>query len=119
MKLSFKTLPLSTNQLYRVFRNRSILSARGRANKEYIGWEARSQFHGEPLTGPLAVTVALYWPDRRTHDIDNIKALLDALTGIVWEDDGQIVELHTTKAVDKERPRVEMTVTPAAGVAQG
>ncbi len=54
--------------------------------------------------------MALYWPDRRKHDIDNIKVLLDALTGIVWEDDGQIVELHTTKVFDKEKPRVEVTI---------
>ncbi len=87
-----------------------FLDPRARRCKEAIGWEARSQYRGKPLTGPLAVSVALYWPDRRKHDIDNIKVLLDALTGIVWEDDGQIVELHTTKVFDKEKPRVEVTI---------
>jgi Holliday junction resolvase RusA-like endonuclease len=65
---------------------------------------------GAPLTGPLAVTIDLYWPDRRKHDADNIKVLLDALTGIVWEDDGQISDLHIVKWFDKAEPRVKMKV---------
>ena len=108
MTIELQTLPLSTNQLYRVFQNRSILSARARANKEAIGWEARTQYRGKPLTGPLAVEISLFWGDRRKHDVDNIKALLDTLTGICWEDDGQIVDLHTMKAIDAGRPRVEL-----------
>lgn len=79
--------------------------------KDAIGSEARSQYRGDPLQGPLAVTVDLYWPDRRKHDVDNIKVLLDALSGIAWEDDGQIVDLRTRKHVDKERPRVEIEVS--------
>lgn len=86
------------------------MSAPGRENKEAIGWEARSQYQGKPLEGPLAVTVALYWPTKRNHDVDNIKALLDACTGIVWVDDGQIQDLHTTKAFDNGNPRVEMSI---------
>jgi Holliday junction resolvase RusA-like endonuclease len=84
-----------------------------RAAKEAIGCEARSQYHGAPMTSMLAVSVALYWGDKRKHDIDNIKALLDALSGIVWADDGQITDLHITKAYDKARPRVEMRVVEA------
>lgn len=68
---------------------------------------------GEPLEGPLVVTVDIFWPDRRNHDIENLKGLFDALSGVVWVDDGQIVDLHLTKAVDKENPRLEMTVEPA------
>lgn len=86
---------------------------RVRQAKDAIGWEARSQFHGEPLTGALAVTIDLYWPDRRKHDVDNVKALLDALNGVIWEDDGQIVDLRTRKHFDKENPRAEITVEPA------
>lgn len=102
--------PLFTDQLYRVFRNRSILSAAGRANKEAIGWEARNQFHGEPLTDPLAVTIDIYGPDRRKHDVDNVKELLDAVNGIVWDDDGQILDLRTRKHFDKDDPRLVLSV---------
>jgi Holliday junction resolvase RusA-like endonuclease len=57
--------------------------------------------------------VALYWPTRANHDVDNIKTLLDSCSGIVWEDDGQIADLHITKAYDKENPRCELSVLPA------
>lgn len=55
MTLRFETLPLSTNALYRAVGGRSILSAKGRANKEAIGWEARSQYKGQPMSGSLSV----------------------------------------------------------------
>jgi Holliday junction resolvase RusA-like endonuclease len=110
MTLRFTTLPPSTNNLYVNSGKRRFLNPKARAAKEAIGWEARAQYRGEPLEGPLAVKVALWWPDKRNHDIDNIKALLDALTGILWLDDGQINDLHITKGYDKAQPRVEMTI---------
>lgn len=110
MTLKLSTLPLSTNNLYANGARGRFLTPKGRANKEAMGWEARSQYQGEPLTGPLKVSVALYWPTKRNHDIDNIKGLLDALTDVVWEDDGQIGDLHIRKFYDKANPRVEMEV---------
>lgn len=83
-----------------------------RQAKDAIGWEARAQYRGDPLQGPLAVTLDLHWPNRRKHDVDNIKVLLDALSDILWNDDGQIVDLHTRKHFDKANPRVEMSVEP-------
>ena len=111
MTLRLTTLPPSTNHLYGAGKGGArFLKPEVRVAKEAIAWEARSQYRGTPMSGSLNVSVALYWPDRRKHDIDNIKALLDALTGIVWEDDGDIVELHTKKGFDKANPRVELTV---------
>lgn len=110
MTLKLLTLPVSTNHLYMQRGSARFLDPRARRCKEAIAWEARSQYRGKPLTGSLAVRVQLYWPDRRKHDIDNLKILLDALTGIIWEDDGQIVDLHTTKSYDVSHPRVEVTI---------
>lgn len=108
MKLTFLTMPLTTNSLYaHVGRNR-FLTTSGKENKLNIAWEAREQYRGAPLESPLKVKVALWWGDRRRHDVDNIKALLDSLTGILWVDDSQIQELSITKGVDKSSPRVEM-----------
>ena len=109
MTLTLRTLPPTTNHLYIQGSGRRFTSPKAKAAKEAIGWEARSQYQGEPLEGPLAVRIALYWPDRRNRDVDNVKALLDALTSILWLDDGQIVDLHLTKAVDRENPRVELS----------
>ncbi len=111
MKLVFRTMPPSTNHLYGRGKSSVFLKEDVRTAKEAIGWEARSQYPGEPLPGPLKVTVDLFWPDRRKHDIDNgLKLLLDALTGIVWEDDDQVSDLRVRKAIDQVEPRVEVEV---------
>lgn len=117
-RITLKTLPLGTNNLYGHAGHRRFLMPKARVNKEAMSWEARAQFKGAPLTGPLKVSVALYWPTRANHDVDNIKALLDSMTGILWEDDGQITDLHITKAYDKANPRVELelsTLPPLEG----
>jgi len=57
------------------------------------------------------MTAHLYHGTKRERDIDNFsKLLLDALTGIVYEDDSQIVSLTITKAYDKENPRVDVEI---------
>ena len=110
MTLSFKTMPLGTNNLYVNGKHGRFMAPKARENKQALQWEARSQFRGKTLPGPLAVEITLFWGDRRKRDIDNIKILLDSLTGIVWDDDSQIEDLHTMKAIDKDNPRVEMRV---------
>lgn len=90
----------------------TYIQPRVRAAKDAIAWEARSQYRGKPLSGPIAVEVSLFWGDRRKHDWDNNKAFFDALNGIVWEDDGQIKDAHILVEYDKTEPRVEMRVWP-------
>jgi len=53
----------------------------------------------QPLEGRLAVHVALYPPDKRKRDIDNVlKSLLDACEHAgCYENDSQIDELHITR----------------------
>jgi len=59
----------------------------------------------------IAVTVYIYRP-RASGDLDNrLKALLDALNGLVWEDDRQVVEIHAYRAEDKANPRAEVVVS--------
>lgn len=48
-------------------------------------------------------------------DIDNIvKAVLDALNGVAYRDDTQVVELHVRKQYS-EKPRVEVCITKTGG----
>lgn len=64
--------------------------------------------------GPVAVILRV-WRPRRRGDIDGIvKVLLDSLTGIAWDDDACVCELHIYRDDDKERPRVEVTVEEVA-----
>ena len=108
-KIILETPLISTNALYFTGGQRR-LTPKARYIKHSIGWEARDQFHGEPLKGDLRIRVEMYFGDKRKRDIDNIKALLDALSGIVWEDDSQIVELHLFKHVGAKKPRIEISL---------
>ena len=51
------------------------------------------------FSGPVAVVLYLYPPDRRRRDLDNVvKAVLDALVlGGLLKDDSQVVELRVVK----------------------
>lgn len=107
-KIILETPLISTNALYFSGGPRR-LTPRARMIKDSIGWEARTQYHGEPKTGDLCVRIELHFKDKRRRDIDNIKALLDALSGILWDDDSQIIELHLFKYTGAAHPRVEIS----------
>lgn len=73
-----------------------------------------------PLTVPLCVTMRVFrqkpkhMPKSRTHcttkpDLDNYIKCLDALNGIFWVDDSQIIELRATKEYGTN-PRTEITI---------
>jgi Holliday junction resolvase RusA-like endonuclease len=62
----------------------------GKALKGQYQWEARVQWTGKPLEGDIEVSITLYVGTKRRADLDNFNKLsLDALTGIVYEDNGQ------------------------------
>jgi Holliday junction resolvase RusA-like endonuclease len=62
------------------------------------------------LTGDLTVTVMAYWP-RRGADADAaVKYAQDAMSGIVYADDGLVRRSIGERAHDPEHPRVEVTV---------
>jgi len=65
----------------------------------------------KPLDGPLKITARfiLKRPKKPKNDLpavrpdlDNyLKGLLDALNGLLWHDDAQIVEMHALKLYDE------------------
>ena len=86
-----------------------------------------------PLEGPLQVLVIAYmpvattWSRKKTAsalagvirpgrpDADNLlKAVADALNGVVWRDDAQIAEATISKRYDL-RPRLEIEVSSLGG----
>ena len=106
-----KTKPIPVNQKYGVINGRLLLTKVYRETKEALSWEIRSQVTNKPLTDSVALNVLFYYGDKRKRDIDAyLKILLDAMTGIVYEDDNQVTELHVYKDVDKEEPRTEILV---------
>ena len=92
---------------------------------------ASSQYSRPPLIGPLSVSLTFYRPvqksiskterERRLSneskpvakpDTDNyIKATLDALNGLLWHDDAQIVKIAGEKRYS-DHPRITVSVKP-------
>lgn len=106
--------PPYTNAQYTHARNGQVVLAP--EVKEYrarAGWEAKAQMkeaEAEMATGELEVTINLYRP-RKSGDSDGaIKQLLDALNGIAYLDDSQIVRYEVVRGDDPARPRVEVEI---------
>lgn len=113
MKLTL-SYPPSANDYWRSVRGRVLVSREARAYRERARLEALSQRIGRPLEGPVFVSVAVYRP-RRIGDLDNrLKVMLDALRGVAYEDDDQVVEIHAMRFEDKANPRVEVEVEPSS-----
>jgi len=65
------------------------------------------------LIGPVAVTVKLYFKDRRVRDIDNhFKPLLDALKNVAFEDDGKVFSIYAAKFSEWEEDKIEVSIVP-------
>lgn len=63
-----------------------------------------------PLTGPVRVDLAVYRA-RKSGDLDNrLKIVLDAMQGVFYANDAQIVELHAYLGDDRHEPRIEVEV---------
>ena len=82
--------------------------------KSLIGEFFRLEFkRAQPKWGPYEVCIEIArQPDSADHDVDRVaKAVLDALTGVVFHDDSQVERLLVTK-VEGDRPRIAVTARP-------
>jgi len=106
--LHLNVKPISLNHAYPTGANgRRYLSQEGKDFKELVGWEAKKNW-GSIWLGDkslkFCVVLNLRFSDHRKKDLDNfIKIILDSLTGIVWDDDSQVVDLHDNKRIFGER----------------
>ena len=115
LKIILKGKPRSTNNIYRATCRGKFasvyLSKEGKDLKEDYQWQAKAQYRGRPHINALGIKMKIYHPTHRKNDIDNFNKLaFDSLTGIVWEDDDQIEELHIKKHYDKDSPRIELII---------
>lgn len=109
--ITLLTKPLPVNQKHVFAHGRLILTQKYRETKEAMQWEVRSVWKGEPLQDDVTLNVMFYYGDSRKRDIDAyLKILLDSMSGIVYEDDAQITELHVFKDIDKSEPRTVIQV---------
>jgi Holliday junction resolvase RusA-like endonuclease len=87
-------------QSFRYSKWGSYQSERVKTWQEKVRQAAREAYLGEPTPQAVSVSIIFVLPDRRRRDIDNLsKGVLDALTGVVWDDDQQVVHLGLTKLV--------------------
>lgn len=83
-----------------------------KAWQETVAWQAKQAMSGQDiLTGELFVILKFRLGNQRRVDIDNLsKAVLDAMNGIVYEDDTKIIELFISKCIRKDNPGVTINV---------
>lgn len=94
-------LPPSANVYWRYVGGRPLVSSEARAYKQAAGWLALAAGI-EPMDGALALTLDVT-VTRSNADLSNrIKVIEDALNGIAYHDDKQIVELHCYRRVARE-----------------
>lgn len=80
------------------------------ATNEVMYWAQKHKKRWDG-TGEWEVELEFRVPDLRRRDIDNLlKNALDALSGIVYDDDTQVVSVSMVKKLDRKSPGTHITV---------
>lgn len=100
----FPFRPPSVNTYWRRAGSRFYISEAGQKFKYNIQTYMMTQ-KKKLSKEKMEVDLILNFKDRTVRDIDNFcKGIFDSLTGILWEDDSQIVKLHITKNTGTKKP---------------
>lgn len=116
MIITLPGVPYSTNDLYKSrYQNGKTyvyMTKEAADLKESYQWEAKAKWRRPVSTEEIRIEVTLFFPNNsRRRDWDNFhKIAMDALNGIVWADDSQIMEARVIKAIDSKRPRIEIKI---------
>lgn len=106
----------SDNDRFVVVYGQNRLSPKYRKAKTNIAALASLYWRHPLLTGDVVLVAHFYFPDERKRDAGNYrKAITDALSGVVYDDDKRIADERYLKvAIDRENPRVEVMIGPLA-----
>lgn len=104
--------PPSVNHYWGQAGNRRFIGKKGQQFRLAVA-EACADSKVQALDGKLSVHVALYPPDRRRRDIDNVlKSLLDACEHAgCFENDNQVEELHIVRQEIQKGGRCTVLIT--------
>ena len=99
--------PPSSNRYWRNFRGRTVKSKEAREYQEAVKLIARKQ---KLRTGEIGLHLK-WFRKRRAGDLSNrIKVIEDALQGILYRNDSQIVCILAERHDDPKNPRVEVEI---------
>ena len=100
----------------RTVRGHSYTPERTLRAQQAVAWEARRTWKLSPMRGSVRLGLVFRCGSRRRTDIDNLaKLVMDALNGVVWEDDSQIEELHVYRFRGNEATGTTITVSSLTG----
>lgn len=109
--------PISANAYWRSFvpkgwsRASVYVTREAKAYKEHCALIAKTAGLKPKGHTKFALDVRFYQKDNRRFDIDNVcKITLDALKGVVYDDDSQVQRLHAEKMGPSAQPRLEVEV---------
>jgi crossover junction endodeoxyribonuclease RusA len=113
-------LPPSINHQYATVQGRRVLSRAGREYKALVA-ETLAQWldeqHGAGGTQAfqqhyLALRIIFYFATALRRDLDGgLKIAQDALCEALGVNDNLVVEIHLSKRVDRQQPRMELQLT--------
>ena len=87
----------SVNHIWGRSGNRTFMTKKGKDFKQELGLIAKLS-GAKLLLGDVSIKIEQHHKVKGRIDIDNIsKGILDALNGICYADDRQIIDLHLTK----------------------
>ncbi len=115
-------IPPSINKQYATVNGRRVLAAAGRHYKRMVGQllmasatSSSSAWHSflrEAQERALTLTIHFYFPTLLRRDLDGgIKITQDALCEAMNLNDNRIMEIHMYKTLDRDKPRLECTLT--------
>ena len=98
----------------RVARSGTYTPPRTVAYEQQVAWTALPKMRGMTPCAEdgVSVRVDIYPSNRKTPDVDNVlKAVLDALQGVVYQNDRQVTQAAVTRHPVGADARVDVTVT--------
>jgi crossover junction endodeoxyribonuclease RusA len=107
--------PPSVNAYWRAFRGRVILSKAGRDYRRRIECMFECMPPVQLVPGEVEVSIVAYPPDARRRDIGNLtKCLDDSLMHLGLIEDDSLIRRAVQEwgEIDRENPRVEVTIKP-------
>lgn len=122
-------VPPSINHQYATVNGRRLLSAKGRAYKQFVGQQILVALAQSPHRGTLrhnlqqaslALSIHFFFASALRRDTDGgLKIAQDALCEGLGLNDNRVVETHLYKHQDRDNPRMTILLSVASSPARG